>query len=121
MANKIVRDSHLPIFVKSVDVPEATLVNALIGKGSIVGLANDKPRKGEDGLFYVMLDTAAEIRVDAVTGVWAIGAPVYMTSGFAPATGSASGSRLIGYATRAKTNASAPLWIQLVPSAAVAA
>ena len=121
MANKIVKDSGLPIFVKTIAVPEATLVNALVNEGSKIGLANDAPRKGGDGLFYVQVDTAALIRVSGVAIAFTNGAPVWMTSGNAIAAATASGSRLIGYADRPKGAPSGDLWVQLVPTATAAA
>lgn len=121
MANKIVKDSGLPIFVKEIDVPQATLANALVSKGVIAGLANDAPHLGEDGLYYVNVDTAALIRVDSVAIAFTKGAPVWLTSGNAIAASTASGSRIIGYADRAKSAPSASLWVQLVPSAQLTA
>lgn len=121
MANRIVKDSGLPIFVKEIAVASTVVANQLIGLGSVVGLANDAARLAEDGNYYVNVDTAALVRIDAVAVAFTKGAPVYATSAFAIAASSASGSRLIGYADRAKSGSSGPLWLQLVPSASPAA
>lgn len=119
MANKIVKDSGLPIFVKQITVPQATVANQLVSLGAVAGLANDAARLGDDSLYYVNVDTAALIRVDAVAVAFTDKQPVWLTSGGAIANATASGSRIIGYADRPKNGTSAPLWVQLVPSAAL--
>jgi hypothetical protein len=121
MANKIVKDSGLPIFVKEIAVPEGTLANALVKQGTVAGLANDAARLADDGLYYVNVDTAALIRVDSVAIAFTKGDPVWLTSANAIAAATASGSRIIGYADRTKSAPSAALWVQLVPSAQPAA
>lgn len=115
MANKIVKDSGLPIFVKEITVPSNTLPNALVRLGSVAGLAGDYPRTGEDTLSYVSVDTAALIRIDAIALAFTDKAPVYMTSGGAIANATATGSFIIGYADRAKGAPSGPLFVQLDP------
>lgn len=120
MANKIVKDSMLPIFVKAIDVPQATLPNALVARGAIRGLAGDYPRLGADGLYWVTVDTAAEIRVSSVAIAFTVGAPVYVTSGNV-ISGTSTGNFLLGYATHAKGAPSGDLWVQLVPSASTTA
>lgn len=121
MANNIVKDSGLAIFVKEISVAEATKANDLVRLGSVAGLAGDAPRKGQDGKFYVSVDTAALIRLDAVTGAYTDKAPVYMTSAGAVAAASAAGAVVIGYADRPKAAAAGKLFVQLTPAALVAA
>ena len=124
MANKIVKDSLLPIFVKQVQVAAAGTaegsvpkVNDFVAVGAVKGLVGDTPRKGEDGAFYSTVDTAAHIMLESVSGVWTDKSPVYRTSG-GSITGTASGNTLIGYAERPKPNTAAGiLHVQLVPSA----
>lgn len=120
MANKIVKDSGLAIFVKEVAVSESTAIGTLVREGAKVGLTGDTPYKGEDGDFYVTIDTAALIRLDSVAIAFTDGAPVYMTPGGA-ASGTATSNFLIGYADRAKGAASGKLFVQLVPRAVIAA
>lgn len=117
MANKIVKDSQLPIFVKEVTVPEATKINDLVVVGAVAGLCGNTPRKGENGDFKVTVDTAALIRVSGVAIAFTDKAPVYVTPGGA-VSGTATSNSLIGYADRPKGAASGDLWIQLVPRAA---
>lgn len=122
MANKIIRDSGLPIFVKEVQVASgAVAINTPVREGCIFGLVGDTPRQGEDTLWYANVDTAAEIRIDAVAIAFVRGAPVYWTSGNAVAAASATGSILIGYAVRTKGAAAGPLRVQLDPSPKIAA
>lgn len=122
MANKIVKDSQLPIFVKQIAVPQGTAIGTLVRTGAKAGLTGDTPRlAADDGLYYTTVDTAALIRVDAVAIAFLDGAPVYLTSALAIAAASATGSALIGYADRAKGSASGPLHIQLDPSAKLTA
>ena len=126
MANKIVKDSHLPIFVKEVQVAAAGTdptgntfpkVNDLTKVGAVAGLVGQTPRKGEDGAFYATVDTAALIRVSGVSGTFTDKAPVYLT-GAGAISGTATNNTCIGYADRAKTaSAAGDLWVQLVPNA----
>lgn len=117
MANKIVKDSLLAIFVKEVQVANTVKANDLVAVGAVVGLAGDNPRQGEDGNYYTTVDTAALVRIDAVAIAFTDKAPVYITSGGA-VSGTASGNTLIGYADRPKGAASGPLQLQLIPKAA---
>lgn len=114
MANKIVSDSALSIFVKHVQVPSTTKLGDLVRQGSYVGLAGDTPYKGQDGKFYVSVDTAALIRVEKVAVALTAGAPVYLGSDGKILAAPATGAVLIGIADRAKAAASADAWIQLV-------
>lgn len=126
MANKVVTDSKMPIGAKSVQVAASNAdptsgtfpkVNDLIKVGGKVGLIGNTPRQGEDGAWYSTVDTFALIRLDGITGAFADGAPVYITSGGA-ITATASGNLCIGYADGAKTSSGAGiLRVQLIPSA----
>jgi hypothetical protein len=124
MANKVVIDSMMPIGAKQVQVASAgTAVDAVpktndfIRVGGKAGLISSAPRQGEDGAWYSTVDVWAVIRLDNVTGAFADGAPVYVTSGGA-FNGTASGNFCIGYADGAKTTTGAgPLRVQLIPSA----
>lgn len=113
MAQKIVKDSGLSIFVKEVAVPAGTHTNDFVNVGGKRGLAGFEPRTGQDGLFYVTVDTAALVRFDGVAIAFADGAPVYWTG--TAITGTASTNTLIGYADRVKGAAAGPLHVQLVP------
>lgn len=125
MANKIVKDSGLAIFVKEVQVAAAGTaatdvpkINDLFtGAGAKVGIIGDTPRKGEDGAFYATVDTAALVRIDGVTVALTDGQAVFITPGKAIST-TASGNTLVGYADRPKTSASGPAFVQLVPRTA---
>lgn len=117
MANKIVKDSQLSIFVKEVQVPQNTAINDLVSVGAVAGLAGDTARQGEDGNYYTTVDTAALIRVSGVAIAFTDKAPVYVTPGGA-ISGSSSGNTAIGYADRPKGAASGDLWVQLVPKVA---
>lgn len=119
MAQSIVKDSHLPIFVQEVDVASTVKGNDWVEKGAVRGLAGYDATIGEDGNYYVTVDTAAEIRFDAAAGAFDIGTPVYRKTAdgtFASASG--AGLVLIGYATRKKAAAAGKLFVQLVPQAA---
>jgi hypothetical protein len=124
MANKVVIDSMMPIGAKAVQVaPSGTdpaalpHINDFIRVGGKAGLIGYEPRKGEDGAWYSTVDVWAVIRLDNVTGAFADGAPVYVTSGGA-FTATASGNFCIGYADGAKTTSGAGiLRVQLIPSA----
>ena len=116
MANKIVKDSGLAIFVKTVEVPESAKINDFVRQGAKHGLVGDTPRKGEDGKFYANVDTAALVRVSGVSGAFTNGAPVYATS-TNTITGTAGENALVGYADRAKATGTGELWLQLVPTA----
>jgi hypothetical protein len=124
MANKVVIDSKMPIGAKQVQVAAAgtdpTLVpkvNDLIRVGGKCGLISAAPRQGEDGAWWSTVDVWAVIRLDAVTGAFTDGQPVYVTSGGA-ITGTATGNFCIGYADGAKTATGAGiLRVQLIPSA----
>lgn len=120
MAMHIVKDSHLPAFVAE-GVPVASTVkgNDFVSVGAIRGLAGFDAKQGEDGLYYTNVDTAAEIRIDAVSGAFAVGDPVYRKTAdgtFAKAAG--EGLVLIGRATRAKAAAAGKLFVRLIPQAA---
>lgn len=117
MANRIVKDSGLPIFVKTVEVPENTAINTLVVQGAKHGLVGDTPRKGEDGKFYANVDTAALVRISGVAIAFTNGQPVYATPG-AAISGTATSNTLIGYADEPKGAPSGDLWLQLVPTAA---
>jgi hypothetical protein len=130
MANKIVKDSALPIFVKDVQVAasgtDSSSANAsfpkandLVQVGAVAGLIGQRPRKGEDGAFYSTVDTAALVRISGVSGTFTDKQPVYLNGSTKAIAGAAgSGLACIGYADRPKTNsASGDLWVQLVPSA----
>lgn len=119
MANKIVKDSHLSIFVKEVPVPEGTKSNDFVNVGGKRGLAGFDAKQGENNSWYTTVDTAAQIRFEGVAIAFADGAPVYITPGGAP-TATASGNTLIGYADRAKGAAAGNLHVQLVPGATAA-
>lgn len=124
MANKIVKDSGLAIFVKEVQVAAANAdttatsfpkINDIVSIGAIVGLIGDTPRKGQDGAYYTTVDTAALVRVSGVSGTFTDKAPVYLTSGGA-VSGTATNNIAVGYADRPKTaGAAGDLWVQLVP------
>lgn len=120
MAMNIVKDSHLPAFVaEGVPVPEGTKGNDFVSVGAVRGLAGFDAVEGEDGLFYTNVDTAAEIRIGAVTGAFANGDSVYRKTAdgtFAKAAG--EGLVLIGRAVRAKAAASGTLFVRLIPQAA---
>lgn len=113
MANKVVKDSGLSIFVKEIAVPEATEINALVRVGAKAGLAGNKPYEGEDGNFYVTVDTAALVRVTSAVA-FTDGQTAYMTSTGTVVT-TATGNVAIGYADRAKVTGAGDLWLQLVP------
>lgn len=117
MANKIVKDSLLAIFVKEIQVANTVQPNDLVAVGAVVGLAGDTPRKGEDGNYYTTVDTAALVRIDNVAIAFTDKAPVYITPGGA-ISGTATSNTLIGYADRPKSSASGPLQLQLIPKAA---
>lgn len=114
MANKIVKDSGLAIFVKEVAVPEGTAINTLVRVGAVAGLVGDTPREGEDGNFYTTIDTAALIRVDAAAA-FTDKQTVYFNGTTVVTT--ATGNVAIGYADRAKSSGAGDLWVQLVPFA----
>ena len=119
MAQKIVKDSHLAIFVQEVEATSTTKGDDWVEKGAIRGLAGYDARLGEDGSYYTTVDTAAEIRFDAVSGAFTQGQAVYRTTADGSfSTSSGAGKVLIGFATRAKAAASGKLFVQLVPQAA---
>lgn len=120
MANKIVKDSGIAVLVKMIDVPQATLANALVSKGAIRGLAGDTPVQGKDGLWYVSVDTIAEVRISSIAIAFTLGAPVYVTSGNV-ISGTSTGNFLLGYASHPKGAPSGDLWVQLVPNASTTA
>lgn len=115
MASKIAKDSGLNIFVKEIPCASSVHTNDWVVSGAKRGLAGIDARLGEDGNYYTTVDTAALIRSDANTIAFTDGGPVYVTSGGA-FNGTASANTLIGYADRAKTTTSGPLFIQLVPA-----
>lgn len=124
MANKVVKESGLAIFVKDVlvaaagtaeaDIPQS---NDFIVVGNIAGLVGQRPKQGEDGAFYATVDTAALVRVSGVTGAFADKATVYRkTADGTYGTASGAGVVAVGYTDRPKTaTAAGELWIQLVP------
>lgn len=124
MANKVVIDSKMPIGAKSVQVAAANAdptalpkINDFIKVGGKAGLIGNTPRQGEDGAWYATVDTFAVIRLDGITGAFADGAPVYVTTGGA-ITSVATSNFCIGYADGAKTSSGAGiLRVQLIPSA----
>lgn len=119
MAQKIVKDSHLAIFVQEVSVPSGTKGDAFVSVGAIRGLAGYDAVTAEDGKHYTTVDTAAEIRIDDVAGAFAIGDSVYRkTDGTAFVKAATADHVLIGTATRAKAAAAGKLFVQLIPQAA---
>lgn len=119
MAQHIVKDSHLAIFVQEVDVASTVKGDDWVEKGAIRGLAGYDGRLAEDGKYYTTVDTAAEVRFDAVSGAFAIGDSVYRkTDGSAFVKAATADHTLIGVATRAKLAASGKLFVQLIPQAA---
>lgn len=119
MAQKIVKDSHLAIFVQEVEVASTIKGNDWVEVGAIRGLAGYDPRLAEDGKYYTTVDTSAEVRFDAVSGAFTQGQNVYRTTADGSfSTSSGSGKVLIGFATRAKAAASGKLFVQLIPQAA---
>lgn len=128
MANKVVKESGLAIFVKDIQVaasgadPKAVdfpKSNDLVAVGAVAGLVGQRPRQGEDGTWHATVDTAALVRVSGVSGKYDDKAPVYFkASDKSVASSSGAGLSLIGYADRAKTDTAAgDLWVQLVPRA----
>lgn len=115
MANRIVKDSGLAIFVKEIAVPQATAINALVRSGAKVGLCGDTPRKGEDGNYYTTVDTAALVRLASIANAFTDGQTVYMNTSTGAVTNTATTSIAIGYADRPKGGSSGDLWVQLVP------
>jgi len=114
MANKIVKDSGLNIFVKQVEVPESAKTGTLVVVGAIRGLTGYDPVKGMDGKFYCTVDTAAYFRQDNVAEAFTVGQTVYAkTDGTLTAT--ATGNTAIGYTDRAKSAAAGKLFVQLTP------
>lgn len=117
MANRIVKESGLAIFVKHVKVADGNVaINTLVQEGAKHGLVGDTPRQGEDGNWYASVDTAALVRVSNVAIAFTNGAPVYLTPGGA-ISATATSNSLIGYADRPKGAPSGDLWLQLVPTA----
>lgn len=126
MANKIVKESGLAIFVKEVQVaPAGTAVanvpksNDLVQVGAVAGLVGQAPKQGEDGAWYATVDTAAHARISGVTGTFTDKQPVYLKATDKSIAGAAgTGLACIGYAERPKTNTAAgDLHVQLIPSA----
>lgn len=130
MANKIVKESGLPIFVKDVQVAasgtDSSAANAsfpksndLVVVGAVAGLVGQRPRQGEDGAFYATVDTAALARIGGVSGTFTDKQPVYVTTADKTVTGaSGAGKVCVGYADRPKTaSAAGDLWVQFVPNA----
>jgi len=122
MANKIVKDSGLAIFVKEVqalapggDVATLPAINDVIVRGNVVGLVGDAPVQGNDGGYYTTVDTAALVRVSGVTGTFTDKQTVYVTTA-GGLTGTVGTNVPVGYADRPKTaGAAGDLWVQLVP------
>lgn len=128
MANKVVKESGLPIFVKDVQVAAANAdvkaadfpkSNDLVSVGAVAGLVGQRPRQGEDGTWHATVDTAALVRVSGVSGAFTDKSPVYFKASDKSVAGAAgAGLTLIGYADRPKTaTAAGDLWVQLVPRA----
>lgn len=128
MAHKIVKDSHLAIFVAQVKVAEPTAkptddgfpkVNDIVHVGAKFGLVGAAPHlaEGGDG-WYTTVDTAATIRVSGVAGTFADGDTVFLLGDGTLDNATGAGAVKIGYADRKKTDAAeGDLWVQLVPSA----
>lgn len=91
-----------PSRTRSLPVAADTASGSPVVVGSLVGVAlTDEGAGGNaDGYATVALDGAFDLAVGTTTAV-AIGAPVYITSGYA-LTPSASGNTLFGYALEAK-------------------
>lgn len=118
MAQQIVRDSELKIFVKECLVSNTNVVNDFVTNGAIRGLVGYTPRAGQDGNYWTTVDTAAEIRIAGDTNAWTNGQQVFWnTTTKAIATAAGTGIVSIGYATRAKTTTAGNLFVQLVPQA----
>lgn len=125
MANRIVRDSQLAIFVKDVIVAAANadpatvpVINDVVAIGNIIGLVGDTPQLRDQG-WATTVDTAAEVRIANVAVAATQGQTVYRNTSTGVITVTATSSVAIGYATHAKASASAgDLWVQLVPKAA---
>lgn len=117
MAMNIVKDSHLNAFVaESVPVASTVKGNDWVEVGTIRGLAGFDATKGEDGLYYTNVDTAAEIRVEGVAGAFAVGDPAYRkTSDGTWAKVSGAGLVLVGRVVRAKAAAAGNLFVRLIP------
>lgn len=120
MALNIVKDSNLAIFVQE-SIPVASTVkgNSWVSVGAVRGLAGYDAREGEDGKFYTNVDTAAQIRVDGVTGAFAVGDSVYVKAdgtGWAKAAG--ADLLLVGRVAVAKVAAAGKLHVNLIPQAA---
>ena len=121
MAQRIVRDSHLAIFVETVPVAEGTKGDDFVHVGAVRGLAGYDAVAGEDGNFYTNVDTAAEIRVSGVSGEFTVGQSVYVDSDgkfTSAATDGDDPNALVGRAVGAKAAAAGDLHIQLIPQAA---
>lgn len=90
------RTASLPV---TADTPKGkpVVVGSLIG----VTLTDEGKGNNPDGYATVALDGRVELPVSTTTAV-AIGAPVYVTSGYV-LTPSASGNTLFGYAITAKS------------------
>lgn len=126
MANKIVKESGLAIFVKDVQVAASGTAlanvpqsNDVIIVGAVAGLVGQRPKQGEDGAFYATVDTAALVRISGVAVIFTDKQPVYLkASDKSIANAAGSGLTCIGYADRPKPSATAgDLWVQLVPAA----
>lgn len=118
MAQMIVKDSNLPIFVKQAQVLSSNVVNDFVVNGAIRGLVGFTPRLGQDGNYWTTVDTAADVRFTNVAIAFTNGASVYWnTSTNAIASAAGTGIVLIGYANRAKSATAGDLHVQLVPQA----
>ena len=118
MANRIVNDGPA-ISNRLCVVPASTPAKTFVNVGGKRGLTKDKSRIGDSGLSYAVVGTADVVAQDAVAIAFADGAPVYADSSGA-FTATSAGNTLIGYADRAKTSTSAPLYVVLVPGAITA-
>lgn len=117
MATLVVTPSKIALLQKQVPCAETTKSNDFVVSGAKRGYASIDARKGDNGLFYTVVDTGALIRLKGVTAAFTDGQTVYITPGGAFTTAS-SGNAAIGFADRAKPSAAAgDLWVQLVPTA----
>lgn len=114
---------------ESVPVVEAVNSGDVVRIGNFVGVAQFDAEEGRDGAFYTTL--ALEGIANAqVSGQLTVGQAVY-TSTAAPTgsnpgvvatlTATATGNKLVGFATRAKATGTSMAWFKLVQTATVGA
>ena len=101
-------------------VPAGTLAGTFVIVGGKRGLTANTARLGQNGLSYATVGTGDTIRVDNIAIAFNDGDPVYVTAATGVFSGTATGNVLVGYAYRAKSVASAPLFVVLVPGAITA-